>query len=127
MLNGASGLRRCTFDTVTLDTYVGEVSALDAIVLRPDLAPYDCRNNRLAQLALEQDGFTAAVDSARRQYGSGRIAVVVGTSTSGIHQTELAFRRRSSETGALPPDFCYRTTHSTFSVAEFVARYLKLD
>ena len=47
----------CTFETVALDTYVGEVEGLERLRFATGLAAYDCRNNRLAQLGLEQDGF----------------------------------------------------------------------
>jgi 3-oxoacyl-[acyl-carrier-protein] synthase-1 len=53
--------------------------------------------------------------------------VFMGTSTSGILETELAYRRRDPATGALPPDFRYAGTHSTASLGEFVRRYLGLE
>lgn len=124
---GSSGLARCAFETVTLDTFVGEVAGVDAVRLPAHLAAFDCRNNRLAQLALEQDNFSAAVRAAADRYGRDRIGVFIGTSTSGILQTELAYRRRDPNTGALPEDFHYATTHNTFSVADFTRRYLELD
>jgi 3-oxoacyl-[acyl-carrier-protein] synthase-1 len=122
-----SGLAPCNFETVALDTYVGQVPGLDGWRVRADLADFDCRNNRLAQVGLEQDGFAAAVATARARYGAARIGVFMGTSTSGILQTELAYRRRDNATGALPPDFRYAQTQNTFSLADFVQRYLALD
>jgi 3-oxoacyl-[acyl-carrier-protein] synthase-1 len=73
------------------------------------------------------DGYAAAVAAAREKYGAGRIGVFLGTSTSGILQTELAYRRRDPATGALPADFRYAETQNTFSVADFVQRYLGLE
>jgi 3-oxoacyl-[acyl-carrier-protein] synthase-1 len=121
-----SGLQPCAFDSVDLKTHVGQVADVDAITLRPGLAAFDCRNNRLAQLALEQDGFANAVRAAIERYGAMRVGVFIGTSTAGILQTELAYRRRDPVTGALPADFNYRGTHSTFSVADFTRRYFDL-
>jgi 3-oxoacyl-[acyl-carrier-protein] synthase-1 len=121
-----SGLRRCDFGDVTLDTFVGRVPGLERECLRDDLAAYDCRNNRLAQFALEQDDFAQKVVTAREKYGADRIGVFAGTSTSGIYETELAYRRRDAATGALPPDFRYAEAHSTYSLADFVRRYLGL-
>jgi 3-oxoacyl-[acyl-carrier-protein] synthase-1 len=121
-----SGLAPCDFDTVALDTYIGRVPDLESVRIRDDLAAYDCRNNRLAQLGLEQDGFAAAVAKARERYGEGRIGVFMGTSTSGILETELAYRRRDGRTGALPGDYRYTETHNTYSLADFVRRYLGL-
>ena len=123
---GRSGLTQCAFETVELDTFIGEVPGVDAIQLPEHLAAFDCRNNRLAQLALMQDDFTLAVQAATEKYGSQRIGVFIGTSTSGILQTELAYRRRDPLTGALPDDFRYSSTHNSFSVADFTRRYLGL-
>jgi 3-oxoacyl-[acyl-carrier-protein] synthase-1 len=121
-----SGLLPCAFDSVDLKTYIGEVADVDAVNIGPQLAAFDCRNNRLAQLALEQDGFATAVRTAVERYGAARVGVFIGTSTAGILQTELAYRRRDKASGALPPDFNYRGTHSTFSVADFTRRYFDL-
>ncbi len=121
-----SGLAPCRFDTVELETFVGEVTGLEEVKLPPPLAEYDCRNNRLAWLGLLQDDFQLAVRNAAEKYGRHRIGVFIGTSTSGIFQTELAYRRRNAETGALPADFNYRTTHNTYSVADFVRRCFNL-
>ncbi|MHB1591571.1 MAG: beta-ketoacyl-[acyl-carrier-protein] synthase family protein, partial [Sulfuricella sp.] len=114
------------FDTVDLATFIGEVAGVDAVQLPAHLADFDCRNNRLALLGLMQDGFAEAVRVAIAKYGAQRIGVFLGTSTSGILQTELAYRRRDPVTGALPADFIYRTTHNTFSVADFTRHYFGL-
>lgn len=122
-----SGLIPCSFEDVDLETYIGKVQALDSMRVRTDLAAYDCRNNRLAQLCLAQDGFTEAINAAKNKYGAGRIGVFVGTSTSGILQTELAYRHLDPQTGALPPDFHYAETQNSYSLAGFVASYLGLS
>lgn len=121
-----SGLAPCAFETVDLPTYVGEVKGVDSVLIRQELAAFDCRNNRLAQLGLEQDGFADAVKIAVSKYGPDRVGVFMGTSTSGILQTELAYRRRDPITGALPDDFVYDKTQNTFSVADFTRSYFGL-
>ena len=121
-----AGLAPCAFDTVDLATYIGEVEGVDAVQLPAHLADFDCRNNRLALLGLMQDGFAEAVRAAIAKYGAQRIGVFIGTSTAGILQTELAYRRRDPATGALPADFIYGTTHNTFSVADFTRHYFGL-
>src|SRR5664279_970134 len=103
---GRTGLTPCDFETVELETWIGQVAGLDAVRLRPDLSAYDCRNNRLAQAGLESDGYAGAVAAAREKYGAARIGVFMGTSTSGILQTEQAYRRRDAHTNALPTDYC---------------------
>ncbi len=131
-----SGLKPCAFETVRLDTWVGEVAvpqgdflrgAVDGEKLPNSLARYDCRNNRLAQLGLEADGFAEHVREAVARYGKSRVGVFLGTSTSGILQAELAYRRRDPLSGALPDDFIYRTTHNFFSLAEFSRDYFGLE
>lgn len=121
-----SGLAKCDFETTDLDTFIGEVNGVDAVKISQHLKNFDCRNNRLAQLTLEQDGFSESVFAAINKYGSDRVGVFVGTSTSGILQTELAYRRLNADTGFLPNDFHYSSTHNTFSVADFTRQYFNL-
>jgi 3-oxoacyl-[acyl-carrier-protein] synthase I len=118
-----SGLGRCRFETVTLDTAVGEVAGLDAAALPPELGEFECRNNRLALLGLAQDGFADAVRGCVDRYGRSRVGLWLGTSTSGILETEIAYRRRDLS-GALPATFRYRGAHNTFSLAAFARRVL---
>jgi 3-oxoacyl-[acyl-carrier-protein] synthase I len=124
---GRSGLTPCAFETVKLDTWIGEVATVDDQKLPKSLARYDCRNNRLAQLGLEADGFADRVREGIARHGKTRVGIFLGTSTAGILQTELAYRRRDPETGALPGDFNYRTTHNTFSLGEFAREYFELE
>lgn len=121
-----SGLKPCDFETVDIDTWIGEVEGLDAVRLRDDLRRFDCRNNRLALLGLQQDGFEAAVHEAIQRHGADRVGVFMGTSTAGILQTELAYRQRDPATGALPADFLYAETHNAYSVADFMCHHFGL-
>lgn len=117
---GRSGLKPCDFDGVALETWIGEVAGTDAEVLSSPLHGFDCRNNRLAQIGFEQDGFADAVRDAMSRYGADRIGVFLGTSTAGILETELAYQRREPASGALPAGFNYAGSHNPFSVAAFV-------
>lgn len=119
-----SGLQPRRWDTVDLPTWLGEVDGLEAVTLRADLKDFDCRNNRLAQLALEQDGFVENVQAAVQRYGKKRVGVFLGSSTSGILSSERAYRERDPVSGALPVDHSYRHTHNMFSVADFVRQYV---
>ena len=120
-----SGLKRAHFLDADLPGWIGVVEGVDEVRLPAGLDAYDCRNNRLAWLGLQQDGLLDAVDSARRRWGATRIALILGTSTSGQLQTELAYRRRAAD-GSLPADFHYAQTQNTFSLAAFVAQALAL-
>jgi len=117
-----SGLAPCHFETAELQTYIGEVADVDAVRLPQPLQYFDCRNNRLAQLGLMQDGFDLAVHAAVERLGARRVGVFLGTSTSGILTTEIAYRHRDPLTGALPGNFDYRGSHNSFSVADYVSR-----
>ena len=121
------GLAPCTFETVALETCVGEVAGVDEVQLPGALGEFECRNNRLAWLGLTQDGFAEAVKASAARHGRERIGVFLGTSTSGILETELAYRQRDPASGALPPGFRYRGAHNTFSLAAFAQRALHLE
>jgi 3-oxoacyl-[acyl-carrier-protein] synthase I len=122
-----SGLAPCRFETVALDTHVGEVPGVDALRLPRGLEPFDCRNNRLAELALREDGFADAVERTASRLGRHRVGVFLGTSTSGILETELAYRDRDPATGAFRRRFDYGATHNSFSVADYVRRRFGLS
>jgi 3-oxoacyl-[acyl-carrier-protein] synthase-1 len=124
---GRGGLRHTGFDVIDAPMWLGAAAGVDEERLPPALAAWDCRNNRLAWQGLQADGFTAQVEAARQRHGAHRIAVLLGTSTSAILQTEIAYRRRDAATGALPADFRYAQTHSTGSVAAFVREALALQ
>ncbi|KWB52355.1 3-oxoacyl-ACP synthase [Burkholderia ubonensis] len=126
-LRGArGGLTRCDFERADLDTWIGAVDGVDAQPVRADLSDFECRNNRLAQLGLTQDGFAERVAAAVSRYGAERVGVFVGTSTAGILETEHAYRRRDPQSGALPAGFHYAQTHNPYSPAAFVRAYFAL-
>ncbi|HME37380.1 MAG TPA: beta-ketoacyl-[acyl-carrier-protein] synthase family protein [Steroidobacteraceae bacterium] len=120
LLQQRSGLRMCAFETVDIETHIGEVAGVDDARLPEPLRKFDCRNNRLAELALQQDDFFGAVRQAASRLGARRVGVFLGTSTAGILQTELAYRECDPTSGALPPHFEYGSTHNAFSVADYV-------
>ena len=97
--NRRSGLRSCDFEDVGITTYIGRVDDVEDVFVgggstSAELERFDCRNNRLALLGLQQDGFIQAAIEARERYGAHRVAVILGSSTSGILETEHAYSRR---------------------------------
>jgi 3-oxoacyl-[acyl-carrier-protein] synthase-1 len=122
LLEGRTGLRANDFDGTG---WIGRVDAIEAHSLPASLRRFDCRNNRLADMALETDGFAAAMKAAIRRYGADRIAVIIGTSTSGVLSSEEAFLHRGQD-GALPDWFDYDHTHDMFSSARYVRAALGL-
>ena len=122
---GRSGLTKCLVEEPAFETFLGQVAPLSESRLPESLAQWDCRNNRLAYLALHQDGFAEHVRLAARRYGAQRVGVFVGTTTSGIRETEEAFTQRCAD-GRLPASFRYRQIHAGYAVADFVRSVLEL-
>jgi 3-oxoacyl-[acyl-carrier-protein] synthase I len=87
------------------DAFVGRVLAPLDIAPPAALQRFDCRNNRLLLAALEL--IRPDIEAARERFGSARIGVVLGTSTSGVSAAEAAFAHRRT-TGSLPAHFDYR-------------------
>ena len=126
---GRSGLAPNNLDWAPLPCWIGHIPGIhdDGPVEIPHiLREFDCRNNRLALLALEQDGFAAAAGRARARYGPTRVGVFIGTSTSGILSTEIAYQHRDPQSGRLPADYRYETTHNLDATTEFVRKLLGL-
>jgi len=116
-----SGLRHNDFghfDGAALDTWIGRVDGIEDAPLPERLARWECRNNRLAWLALQQDGVLEALRAARSRHGADRIALVLGTSTSSIGATEEAYARLAD--GAFPPDLRRPMVHTPHSLGGFV-------
>jgi 3-oxoacyl-[acyl-carrier-protein] synthase-1 len=126
LLAHRSGLRPCDLPWIEIDTHIGRAAGIEDNPVRADLSIFDCRNNRLAQMALEADGFERAVGRCRDRYGSHRVAVILGTSTSGIRESEIAFEARSPQDGSLPREYDYNHTHDYASLSRFVRAYLGL-
>jgi len=124
-----SGLRANDFGEPAeqrLATFIGRVDGVEDVTLPPELATWDCRNNRLAWKGLNADGFIEAALAARERYGAHRVAVIVGTSTSSIGDTELAYTQIDAE-GRFPERMRHSELHTTHSLGLFVAAALGLE
>ena len=121
-----SGLKPCDFKSIALDTWVGRVPGLEETPLPEPLARFDSRIHRLIRLGLEQDQFAEAVRVAQARYGKHRVGLIFATSTSGVLETEMAYRHRD-KAGRLPQSFRYQTVQNTFSGAHFIREYLALE
>ena len=120
-----SGLRPNDFGVQPLPCWIGRVDAVEASPLPARFAAWDCRNNRLAWLGLQQDGFLAAAQDAIARHGSERVALVLGTSTASIGATEEAYRRRDAD-GRFPAGLVDGVLHSPHSLVAFVQALLEL-
>ncbi|GGB80946.1 beta-ketoacyl-[acyl-carrier-protein] synthase II [Marinobacterium zhoushanense] len=81
------------------------------------------RNNRMALAALSQ--IQGAVDDAIGRFGQQRIGVVIGTSTSGIGDSE-GFLKQRAKMGRMPPEYDYRLQEMG-ATAAFIAAWLNLS
>ncbi|MEJ8815744.1 beta-ketoacyl-[acyl-carrier-protein] synthase family protein [Variovorax ureilyticus] len=120
-----SGLRANDFGPTPLPTWIGRVDGLEELRLPDELASWDCRNNRLAWLGLKADGFIEAVAAARQRYGADRIALILGTSTSSIGETEAAYTELDN--GAFPAHQRRPEVHTPHSLTLFVQEALGLE
>jgi 3-oxoacyl-[acyl-carrier-protein] synthase I len=114
-----SGLIPNDFSSAPLACWIGRVAGIEALPLPAEHAHWDCRNNRLAWLGLQQDGFADAVRGARERYGPARVAVVLGTSTASIGATEEGYRRLDAD-GQLPEELRYSPIHNPNSLTGYV-------
>jgi 3-oxoacyl-[acyl-carrier-protein] synthase-1 len=121
-----SGLRPNDFSSAPLACWIGRVDGVESEPLPTLLAPWECRNNRLAWIGLNQDGFLERVHATRTRYGASRVALLLGTSTASIGATEEAYRRLDAD-GGLPDDMLRPAIHAPHSLAAFVAVALALE
>jgi 3-oxoacyl-[acyl-carrier-protein] synthase-1 len=121
-----TGLAPNDFGATPIATWIGRVRGLEEQPLPAQLVPWDCRNNRLAWRGLLADGFRDAVLAARDRYGTARIAVVMGTSTSSIGASEEAYSRLDAD-GRYPIDLRRPIIHTPHSIGDFVQHALGLE
>ena len=103
MLAGQAPLRECDW-VMNKTTFIAPVDAQLLPVPAP-LYPWRSRNLQLALTAIEQ--IRPAIQAACDAYGADRIAVVTGTSTSGIGEGEAAIAAAEKH-GQRPADYHYR-------------------
>ncbi|MEY4684996.1 MAG: hypothetical protein RLZ25_1455 [Pseudomonadota bacterium] len=121
---GSSALTPGNFPGLEFETWIGRIDGIDGHRLPPRLSDFEARNHRIIDLALDQDGFRFKVSTLIQRFGAHRIGLILGTSTSGILETEKAYRHRDPLDGNLPDDFRYRERQNTSAPAAFVKALL---
>ena len=122
MQGSQTGLKAIPGLALGRDFYFGQVKT-ELEVIAPRFSRYDCRNSRILIQAYQE--IESEVQALIDRYGPDRIAVVLGSSTSGIREVEDALEVHHS-TGEYPPSyFDYKQEMGT--VAEFLAAYLNLS
>ncbi len=122
---GRSGLRRNDFLGSALETWIGRVDDVNDPTKVPLDGYSDYRVQRIAQAALDQDGFSTAIERAKEQYGAKRIGLFLGTSSAGMLEIELAYRARNPD-GSLPQELNYRDSVNMYAPAAYVRARLRL-
>lgn len=118
-----SGLRRNDLPGSELDTWIGKVAQVSDV---DDLKQWQSRNNALAALGLEQGTLRNTLSTLKKKVGSTRIGLVMGSSTSSIDRTELAYNHLA-ESGALTPEFQQPMVHNPHAPSLFVAHYTGIE
>ncbi|MEJ2438164.1 MAG: beta-ketoacyl-[acyl-carrier-protein] synthase family protein [Gammaproteobacteria bacterium] len=126
MQNNRSGLAQSGYPGLGFNTWLGRVAGIETHAMEFAFQRYACRNNRLASQALGLDGFRDKVSTAIATYGANRIGVFVGTSTSGIEETEIAYREMKSNHQRLPESYDFLKTHNIASLLNYVRLSLGL-
>lgn len=125
LVSGQSGLRSNDFPGCELETWIGRVGETESVAMPKALSAFDCRNNQLAILALNQDDFRDRVAACAGRVGTARIACIIGTSTAGIGTTEQAYRALAPD-GGFPEQYRLPRVHTPHTSAACVAASLGL-
>ncbi len=102
---------------VTMPTVVGAVHG-ELLPLEAAHAAYDCRLARIGVMAFAE--VEEAVRRAVSRWGGERVAIVLGTSTGGLEETEQAFFAWL-EHGTIPPRYDYERQHNFAAFGDLLA------
>jgi 3-oxoacyl-[acyl-carrier-protein] synthase-1 len=122
LYRGESGLRAPS-RALPFETVCGEVAGTLPRVPR-SLAAYDSRTARLALALVEP--MRGAIEAAVRRWGAARVGLVLGTSTGGLAETEVAHESLLAG-GGLPVGYSLGRTHALSAAAELLAGVLGID
>jgi 3-oxoacyl-[acyl-carrier-protein] synthase-1 len=116
------GLRVNDFTDPALTCAIGRVDGIESTPLPADFAAHDCRNNRLAWIGLDADGFLDDARACIERYDAARVALLVATSTASIGATEEAYREL--ENGHFPQRLRNSALHTPHSLGIFLQAVL---
>ncbi|MEE9342039.1 MAG: beta-ketoacyl-ACP synthase [Gammaproteobacteria bacterium] len=109
-------------------TYTGEIADALLPTLDATLQSYSSRNAQIALATLNhtQDNLRGTIEAAVERYGANRIAVVIGTSTSGIYETENCYIE-IEKNQQMPEIFDFINQHIWSATANFLKLELGLS
>ncbi len=119
---GQSGLASPRM-SLPFETLVGQLPA-DLPALPAQLGAYDSRLARIALLLANQ--MQTQVHAAQSRWGRGRVAIVLGTSTGGLLETEAA-HEATLKGHPLPAGYGLGKTHSLSATAEMLAALFGIE
>ncbi len=127
LLANEAKLNPLTLFDIAFSTRVGEV-VTELPKVNAELRIYDSRNARMALAALNhvEDNLRPTIGLAKNRYGGKRIGVIIGTSTSGLYETEAAYCQLV-EQGHMPDDFHFLTRHAYQATPRFLQLELGLS
>ncbi len=117
-----SGLRANDFTRDPLPCAIGRVDGLESEALPAGWEAYESRNNRLAWLGIQADGFLDQARAAIARHGADRVALLVATSTSSIGETEDAYAQLDGE--RMPAALRRSEVHTPHSLGVFLEKAL---
>jgi 3-oxoacyl-[acyl-carrier-protein] synthase-1 len=123
MTQGQSGLTRCDFPDVEIPCFIGRVEGIEEDPFPDEFGAYDNRATRLAVAALTADGFRDRIAGAVARWGTGRVGIVLGTSTSGVEHLEHIYRART-ENEPLTAGYSLRHHSDHHAVTSFLIDFL---
>lgn len=117
-----SGMRKYVAPVTNKEFFVGAVDGKLANIPHKH-CHYRSRNNQLALTALQQ--MLPQIDRLKKKYANERIGIIVGSSTSGVAETEAALKYRKKYS-RFPQDYFFKQ-HEMSSVTEFLSSYLEIS
>jgi len=128
LLDGQHRLQPPRLFEVDFPAWCGEIANELLPELPSSLQNFSTRNARIALAAINHpaDGLRNAVEQAIERYGAQRVGIVLGTSTSGIYETENAYAWLEKQ-GQVPTSFSLPDQHSWVATARFLQAELGLE
>ncbi|MEA3412390.1 MAG: beta-ketoacyl-ACP synthase [Pseudomonadota bacterium] len=128
LLDGNHRLQPPHLFDIDFPTWCGEIADSELPEPDPSLRTFSTRNARIALATVDHpdDGLRNAVEQAIDRYGATRVGIVLGSSTSGIYETENAYAWLEEHDRA-PASFSMPDQHIWVATARFLKFELGLE
>ena len=127
LLEGQTKLKQPKLFDADFPAFVGEIDTQQLPVLSSGLEEFSTRNARIALAGLncDEDEFRFAVSRAIERYGNTRVGIILGTSTSGIYETENAYSSMLQQ-DCIPEQYNFSTQHVWVATSRYLSQELDL-